>query len=86
VNEFVEQRFDSVITLCDRVREVCPPFPSHPALVHWSIPDPACEGATDRASYPAFVRTADELERRITFQLHYLTDQPPTRRSTHAQR
>jgi len=84
VDEFVTQRFDSVITLCDRVREVCPEFPSHPALAHWSIPDPALEGATNRASYPAFVRTADELERRIGFQLHQLTEQPPTRRSTHA--
>ena len=46
------QRFDVVITLCDRVREVCPEFPSHPDLVHWSIPDPALEGANDRATLP----------------------------------
>src|SRR5262249_62289879 len=61
LDEFVSQRFDRVITLCDRVREVCPEFPSHPELVHWSLPDPAREGATKRASYPAFERTAVHL-------------------------
>ena len=37
------QRFDYVISLCDRVREVCPEFPGGPELIHWSIPDPARE-------------------------------------------
>ena len=73
LDELAAEHFDEVITLCDRVREVCPEFPSRPAHAHWSIPDPALEGPTNRASYPAFVRTADELERRIGFQLHRLT-------------
>lgn len=65
--EFVEQRFDHVISLCDRVREACPDFPGPPAMVHWSMPDPAAEAAADQDSYPAFVRTADELNTRIQF-------------------
>jgi protein-tyrosine-phosphatase/DNA-binding transcriptional ArsR family regulator len=73
-DEFVAQRFDMVITLCDRVREVCPEFPSRPGLVHWSIPDPALQGPNNRASYPAFERTAAELETRIQFLLHQLND------------
>jgi protein-tyrosine-phosphatase len=80
LDELAGRQFDVVVTLCDRVREVCPEFPRHPRLVHWSIPDPAREGATNRASYPAFVRTSDELETRIGFLLHQLDDQP-TRRS-----
>ena len=67
LDEFVAQRFDTVITLCDRVREVCPEFRSGPERVHWSVPDPALEGPTNRASYPAFERTAAELETRIRF-------------------
>ena len=86
LNKFVAQRFDFVITLCDRVREVCPEFPSHPSLVHWSVPDPALEGANDRASYPAFERTASELETRIAFLLALLDEPSTTRRSTHAER
>ena len=84
LDEFLPQRFDMVITLCDRVREVCPEFPSHPQLVHWSIPDPAVEGPTDRASYLAFERTATELETRISFLLHMLARPHTTRRSSHA--
>ncbi len=85
-DEFGSQRFDTVITLCDRVREVCPEFPSSPELVHWSVPDPALEGPTNRASYPSFERTAAELETRINFRLHLFADTAMTRRSTNAQR
>jgi protein-tyrosine-phosphatase/DNA-binding transcriptional ArsR family regulator len=85
LDELSAQRFDSVITLCDRVREVCPEFPSRPDLVHWSVPDPALEGTTNRATLAAFERTARELESRILFLLHLL-DEPTTRRSSYAQR
>jgi ArsR family transcriptional regulator, arsenate/arsenite/antimonite-responsive transcriptional repressor / arsenate reductase (thioredoxin) len=70
LSEFLEQRFDHVITLCDRVREVCPDFPGPSTVAHWSIPDPAAGGAADEHSYPAFVRTADELSTRIQFLLY----------------
>ncbi|HEV7526360.1 MAG TPA: helix-turn-helix domain-containing protein [Acidimicrobiia bacterium] len=74
LDELRSQKFDVLITLCDRVREVCPEFPSHPDLVHWSMPDPAAEGPTNRACYPAFERTATELETRINFFLPVLAD------------
>jgi protein-tyrosine-phosphatase len=86
LDEFRSLRFDMVITLCDRVREVCPEFPWHPRLVHWSIPDPAGEGSSNRASYSVFERTAAELETRISFLLHLLADIGTARRSTYARR
>ena len=72
LSAFAEQRFDYVISLCDRVREVCPDFPGAPAMVHWNIPDPAAEAAeaADQDCYPAFVRTAEELNTRIQFLLY----------------
>jgi protein-tyrosine-phosphatase len=85
LDEFVPQHFDLVITLCDRVREVCPEFPGHPDMVHWSIPDPAQTGSTARSSYPAFEHTASELDARISFLLCAM-DETPTRRSSHGQR
>ena len=66
---FTSRRFDYVITLCDRVREVCPEFPGHPGYLHWSIPDPAACGGGDEDTYPAFERMAAELETRIGFWL-----------------
>ncbi len=65
LSEFTEHRFDYVISLCDRVREICPEFPGTPQAVHWSVRDPAAEDA----GLPAFERTAAELETRIGFLL-----------------
>jgi protein-tyrosine-phosphatase len=78
LSEFVEERFDYVVSLCDRVREVCPEFPEHPDLIHWSIPDPAREGETDDQTYPAFERAADELATRIPFLLELIGHAPST--------
>ena len=69
LSEVENQRFDYVITLCDRVREVCPEFPGRAEQVHWSIPDPAASGGGDQDTYPAFERMAAELETRIGFLL-----------------
>jgi protein-tyrosine-phosphatase len=80
LDEFLAGRFDRVITLCDRVREVCPEFPTHPELVHWSVPDPARSGPTDRATYPAFERTAAELETRIGFLIPQLATPSTTKK------
>ena len=67
--EFTGRRFDYVISLCDRVREVCPEFPGPPQAIHWSVPDPAREPGPDEQTLPAFERTATELEMRIGFLL-----------------
>jgi len=77
LDRFANQRFDWVISLCDRVREVCPEFPHQPETIHWSIPDPAAGQADDAASYPVFQQTAAELDTRIGFLLAVLTDRPP---------
>jgi ArsR family transcriptional regulator, arsenate/arsenite/antimonite-responsive transcriptional repressor / arsenate reductase (thioredoxin) len=63
------QRFGYVVSLCDRLREVCPDFPGPPQVTHWSIPDPAAAGDTDAETYPAFCALAADLETRIGFLL-----------------
>jgi protein-tyrosine-phosphatase len=77
---FAKRRFDWVVTLCDRVREVCPEFPGDPQAMHWSIPDPSAGAdADDDTGYRAFQRLADELEARVAFLLAVLVEQTPTR-------
>jgi protein-tyrosine-phosphatase len=66
---FADQRFDYVISLCDKVREVCPDFRGAPEVAHWSMPDPASEPPVDGSDYAPFVRTANELKTRIQFLL-----------------
>jgi protein-tyrosine-phosphatase/DNA-binding transcriptional ArsR family regulator len=67
LSEFSRERFDYVISLCDRVREVCPEFPGGPEVIHWSVPDPAREPGSDEETLPAFAHTAAELSTRIDF-------------------
>jgi ArsR family transcriptional regulator, arsenate/arsenite/antimonite-responsive transcriptional repressor / arsenate reductase (thioredoxin) len=82
--EFTDRRFDYVISLCDRVREVCPEFPGAPKTTHWSIPDPAREPGTDDETLPAFQRTAAELETRIGFLLEAIAHTTTEEVSEHA--
>jgi ArsR family transcriptional regulator, arsenate/arsenite/antimonite-responsive transcriptional repressor / arsenate reductase (thioredoxin) len=84
LSEFAAQRFDYVISLCDRVREVCPEFPGWPEPIHWSIPDPAREPGSDEQTLPAFERTATELGTRIGFLIEAIdqtTNQEVTERA-----
>ncbi|MFF4622242.1 arsenate reductase/protein-tyrosine-phosphatase family protein [Nonomuraea jabiensis] len=69
------RRFNYVISLCDKVREVCLDFGGHPRRLHWSIPDPATSGRTEAVGYPAFARTVEEIDTRIRYLLPVLTPQ-----------
>jgi len=73
LGRFTGQRFDYVISLCDKLREVCPEFPGHPEVVHWSIADPAA----DPDGYPAFQRVAAELSERVDFLMHTIATRHP---------
>jgi len=72
---FAGQDFDWVISLCDRVREVCPEFPGRPEVIHWSLANPAT-GEPDDVTYPLFQQTAAELATRIGFLLAALPGRP----------
>jgi ArsR family transcriptional regulator, arsenate/arsenite/antimonite-responsive transcriptional repressor / arsenate reductase (thioredoxin) len=73
---FAADSFDHVITLCDKVREVCPEFPGHPGYAHWSITDPAAAGGSDAQTYPRFQQLLAELETRIAYLLAGLATRP----------
>jgi len=72
----VGEPFDWVISLCDKVREVCPPFPGAAHVVHWSLPNPATD-EPDVVTYPRFQETAAELSTRVGFLLAQLAEAPP---------
>ena len=76
VDRFADTRFDRVITLCDKVREICVQFPGAPTVAHWSVADPAAAESNDEATYPMFQRVADEIESRVALLLADLTARP----------
>src|SRR5689334_17940100 len=61
-----DQRFDCVVSLCDKVREISWDF-GGVKKVHWSLPDPAASGAADDESLAEFRSVAREIDRRIEF-------------------
>jgi ArsR family transcriptional regulator, arsenate/arsenite/antimonite-responsive transcriptional repressor / arsenate reductase (thioredoxin) len=64
LDAFADQSFDYIITVCDRVREVCPLFPNDPERIHWSFADPAAV-EDDATRQRAFQQTAQQLLTRI---------------------
>lgn len=67
LNEFLDQSFDYVITVCDRASETCPVFPGAPERIHWSIPDPSSVEGDEPTREAAFQRAADDLQTRIRY-------------------
>ena len=67
IDEFLDQSFDYVITVCDEARQVCPVFPGEKqSVLHWGYEDPAKVEGTDEQRLAAFQKTLTLLATRIT--------------------
>jgi thioredoxin type arsenate reductase len=75
MDEFIGQRFDYIITVCDRARENCPVFPRDPVYIHWSFPDPLEVGGSEELRYYAFRQTAVQMRTRVGYLLIHLQRQ-----------
>ncbi len=63
--QFINQPFDIVVTVCDSAAKDCPNWPGAKRIEHWPIVDPSY-GPDDPATRPdRFAATRDELARRI---------------------
>ena len=82
ISQFSGHHFDYVITLCDKVREICPKFPGHGQTMHWSIADPSLASGSLRATLPDFRALVTDLQSRIEFLIS-LIDNPSKRMARH---
>jgi len=48
VDELAGEKFDLVITVCDRAQEQCPIFPGETEVMHVGFPDPAKSSGSER--------------------------------------
>src|SRR4030095_1373433 len=77
--EFLEEPFDLVVTVCDSAAADCPTWPKARHLVHWSIEDPSFVRGGDQARLDAFRATREELRQRIHSLVGALGRAHPTR-------
>lgn len=62
VNEFLNQKFDYVITVCNHARQVCPVFPGQHQDIHWDIEDPANFKGSEQDKIKFFRKIRDEIK------------------------
>jgi arsenate reductase (thioredoxin) len=65
VNEYLDQSFDYVITVCDEARQACPVFPGDHESLHWGYEDPAAVEGTEEQRLDAFRSTLTMMSTRI---------------------
>ncbi len=65
LNEFMDQRFDHVVMVCDNAARDCPFFPGGKDYIHHAFKDPAaCEG-TEEEILDCFRLSRDDIRRWI---------------------
>ena len=64
VDDIPPEGVEAVITLC--AEEVCPVFLGKARRIHWGLPDPAGNGATEEAQLQSFRDVRDELKKRLS--------------------
>jgi len=65
VENFLDQEFDYVITVCDAARATCPVFPNANENLHWSFEDPAEATGTEEEVMKIFRKVRDEIRKRL---------------------
>ncbi len=67
VDDFVDQSFDSVITVCDNAKEVCPVFTGQVKhQFHIPFDDPAVAIGTDEEILAVYRRVRNEIKKEFT--------------------
>jgi arsenate reductase len=77
VDQFLDQPWDYVITVCDAANEACPVFPKKTSRLHWSFRDPAQATGTEHERLEAFRRVRDQIKARLTDWIKTQQATPP---------
>lgn len=65
VDQFADQQWDLVVTVCDSAKEDCPVIPGAAQTVHWPFDDPADAEGTDEEKKAVFRRVREQIRIRI---------------------
>ncbi len=65
VDEYIEQPWDLVVTVCDSAKESCPMFARPVEQIHVSFPDPAEATGTEEERLVVFRAVRDDVRERL---------------------
>lgn len=65
LSDYLGERFDYVITVCDNAASNCPVFPGEAERLHWPFDDPDNATGNEDEILRAFRRVRDEIAARI---------------------
>jgi arsenate reductase len=65
MDQYRQESFDYVITVCDDAAEACPVFPGRAERIHWSFPDPAAVDGDETVRLQSFRETREGIEKRL---------------------
>ena len=65
LDRFLDERWDYVMTVCDRAAERCPVFSGPARRVHWSLEDPSAAPGSDADRLVVFRRVRDQIAERL---------------------
>jgi arsenate reductase (thioredoxin) len=65
VDDLADEKFDMVITVCDRAQQQCPIFPGDTEVIHVGFPDPATATGTEEEILVVFRQVRDEMRRQF---------------------
>ncbi|MBV9875508.1 MAG: arsenate reductase ArsC [Verrucomicrobia bacterium] len=63
LNEFLDRKIHTVITVCGNADEACPIFPGMVARYHWGFEDPAKAQGSEGEILQVFRKVRDEISR-----------------------
>lgn len=62
LDQFLDAKIDTVITVCGNANEACPVFPGQANRYHWGFEDPPHAQREDEEPIDAFRRIRDEIK------------------------
>jgi arsenate reductase len=68
LNEFLDKKVETVITVCGNAEQVCPMFPGQVNRHHWPFDDPAKAEGSNEEILKVFRRVRDEIKQ--TFEAY----------------
>jgi arsenate reductase len=69
LDQYIDQPFDWVITVCDDAAEACPLFPGAADRLHWSFPDPSRASGPVEQQLATYREVRDAIRARIETEL-----------------